>query len=161
GIEAQALDLSTVCLPLFPHHTHLWQSIEAQGSGVKADGHRRAIGRNRCGVGRTWQVYYLLVRQRSKSPAPDGPVIAGTEDLYPLASHRRSMDSDFRRTGRMALQDPQGHTAVRIPHPQSAVMARRDQQRGIAFADSEVRVGRGVARDKAHTISKIVMTVED
>src|SRR4029453_15983881 len=103
----------------------------------------------------------MLVGQRGNIPAPEGPVIVGTEDLYPLARTQRSMDSDFQSTGRMALQDPQGHAAVRLPHPQGAVMARRDQQRGITCATSGVRVGMRASRDKAHTESDIVMTVED
>ena len=70
------------------------------------------------------------------------------------------MDGYFQHTGSMAMQDPQGYTAVRIPHPQGAVNASRDQQGSLAFAASGVCVGTRVPRDKAHTNSLILMPVE-
>src|SRR5262245_66488634 len=70
------------------------------------------------------------------------------------------MDGNFQYTSSMALQDPQGHATVRIPHPEGAVYASRDQQRGIAFVASGVHVCMGVPRDKAHTQNEILMPVE-
>src|SRR5215831_18434711 len=86
--------------------------------------------------------------------------MVGTENLYPSARIRSSMDSDFQCAGSMALQDPQGHAAVRIPHPQGAVQTSRDQQGSITCTASGVRVCIGMALNKGHTKSEVLMPVE-
>src|SRR5262249_9186342 len=83
-----------------------------------------------------------------------------TEGLCRLASPWGGMEDDFQRASSMALQDPQGYATIRIPHPQGAVQAGRDQQRSIAFVASRGYVCMGAAGDKAHTNSNILMAVE-